>query len=117
MKTIRFAASLAFVCTALSPALADYAPLNCAKAKSVTERMICGNYELGQAEARVATLYDWATALTAMGQRAEIQDAQRAFLKTRDACKANLRCLRSAYEARIGELETVLARIKEKGPF
>lgn len=103
--------------TVLSPALAEYAPLNCAKARTVTERVICGNYELGQSEARVATLYDLTTALVAMGQRGDIQDKQRAFLKTREACKANIRCLRNAYDARIKELDAIMTRIKEKGPF
>ncbi|HVG50188.1 MAG TPA: hypothetical protein VM867_00985 [Xanthobacteraceae bacterium] len=100
-----------------TPAIADYAPLNCAKAGTVTERVICTNYELGQAEARVATLYDWSTAFVAMGQRGDIADAQREFLKTRGACKANIRCLRNAYDARIKELDAVMTRIKEKGPF
>jgi uncharacterized protein len=109
--------ALAISAAACSPAFADYAPLNCAKARSVPERVVCTNYELGQAEARVATLYDWTTALVAMGQRGDIQDAQRAFLKTRDACKANIRCLRSAYDARIKELDAVMASIRSKGPF
>ena len=105
------------VLATFSPVFADYAPLNCAKAITVTERVICANYELGQAEARVATLYDLTTSLVAMGQRGDIQDRQRAFLKTREACKANIRCLRSAYDSRIKELDAIMARIKEKGPF
>ena len=34
---------------------ADYAPMNCAKAKSPAEKTVCGNYALGQSEARMAT--------------------------------------------------------------
>ena len=61
-----------------SPAkAADYAPLDCTKARSVTEKTICGNYALGQAEARMATLYEWTTQLVAMGSRGNIQDDQR----------------------------------------
>jgi uncharacterized protein len=66
---------------------ADYAPLDCTKARSATERTICGNYALGQAEARMATLYEWTTQFVAMGQRGAMQDDQRAFIKEREQCK------------------------------
>ena len=65
----------------------------------------------------MATLYEWTTSLVAMGQRGDIQDAQRAFIAKRAACRANIRCLNDAYDARIDQLETVMSRIKEKGPF
>jgi uncharacterized protein len=96
---------------------ADYAPLNCTAAKSPTERTICGNYALGQLEARMATLYEWAPSFVAMGQRGDIQDQQRAFLKTREACGANVGCIRNAYDARIAQLQAVMAGIRSKGPF
>ena len=59
----------------LAPDLAsagDYAPMDCAKAKSAAELTICKNYALGQAEARMATLYGIATSLVAM-QRGDMQ--------------------------------------------
>jgi uncharacterized protein len=96
---------------------ADYAPLNCAKAASGTERTICSDYGLGQQEARVATLFAITTSLVAMGQRGDIQDQQRAFLKERDACRSDVPCLRQAYETRDKQLEGVLAQIKQRGPF
>lgn len=100
------------------PAYADdYAALECRLARSPSERAICSNYGLGQREARLATLYEWTTSLVAMGQRGEIQDAQRAFIAQRAACRANVTCIQKAYDARIEQLETVMSRIKEKGPF
>lgn len=96
---------------------ADYAPLNCAAAKSATERTICGHYGLGQMEARMATLYEWATAFVAMGQRGDIQDQQRAFIQKREACGANAACIRGAYDARIAQLQVVMANVRSKGPF
>lgn len=96
---------------------ADYAPLNCAAAKSATERTICGNYGLGQLEARMATLYEWATAFVAMGQRGDLQDQQRAFIGKREACGANAGCIRNAYDARIAQLQAVMANVRSKGPF
>jgi uncharacterized protein len=96
---------------------ADYAPLNCAAAASATERAICGNYGLGQLEARMATLYQWSTSFVGMGQRGDMQDAQRAFIQQRAACGADVACLRRTYEARIVQLQSVMERVRERGPF
>lgn len=41
--------------------------------------------------------------LVDLSQRDDMQDAQRAFLKQRDACGTNVSCLRDAYETRIGQ--------------
>jgi uncharacterized protein len=65
----------------------------------------------------MATLYQWGTAFVAMGQRGDMQDAQRDFLKQREACGADIACLRRLYEARIGQLQTVMERVRESGPF
>lgn len=96
---------------------ADYAPLDCAKARSPVEKTICGNYALGQAEARMATLYEWTTQLVAMGQRGAIQDGQRAFVRNREGCGPDLACLLGNYDRRIDQLQMVMASIKSKGPF
>jgi uncharacterized protein len=98
-------------------AAAEYAPLDCSKANSNTERAICSDYGPGQNEARVATLFELTTSLVAMGQRAQIQDDQRASLKDRDACGSNVACIRNIYAARSKQLEAVMTRIKERGPF
>lgn len=50
------------------------------------------------------------------GPARRLQDAQRAFLKERDACGANVACLRRVYEKRINELKAVMTRVMEKGP-
>jgi uncharacterized protein len=101
-----------------SPAsAADYAPLDCSKARSPVEKTICGNYALGQAEARMATLYEWTTQLVAMGQRGNIQDDQRAFVRAREGCGPDLACLLGTYDRRIDQLQLVMGGIKSKGPF
>jgi uncharacterized protein len=122
MKTLRVLAAL--VCLALpfvfagTPArAADYAPLNCSAAAKPSEQTICDNYGLGQLEARMATLYQWATSFVGMGERGNLQDAQRIFLHERDACGPEVRCLREVYEARIERLQGVMKRVQEKGPF
>src|SRR5690349_17451883 len=82
--------------TSAAPA-ADYAPLDCTKARSPVERTICGNYALGQAEARMATLFEWTTQLVAMGQRDAIRDDQRTFVRNRETCGPDLACLLGTY--------------------
>lgn len=67
----------------------EYAPLDCHLARSAADRTICDSYALGQSEARMATLYSVATSLVAMGQRGDIQDAQTAWLRAREACGTN----------------------------
>lgn len=94
-----------------------YAPLDCSKASSPAERTICRNYDLGQQEARTATLFAIATSLVAMGQRGDIQDAQRAWLKKRDVCGNDVSCLKKAYDARIRDLNGVIEGIASHGPF
>ena len=51
---------------------ADYAPIDCGRASLPAERAICRSYSLGQAEARMATLFGVVTSLVAMGQRGDI---------------------------------------------
>jgi len=96
---------------------ADYAPVDCSKASSPAERTICRNYDLGQQEARTATLFAVATSLVAMGQRGDIQDAQLAWLKKRDACGNDVSCLTKAYDARMRDLNGVIEAIASRGPF
>ncbi len=96
---------------------AEYAPLNCAKAGTPAEQTICGSYALGQSEARVATLFSVATSLVAMGQRGDIQDAQRQWLASRDACGSNMGCLIGVYDRRIRALDNVISTIASRGPY
>lgn len=110
-------AGFALFILATPAAAADYAPMDCAQAATASEKTICSHYGLGQLEARMATLYQWSTSFVGMGQRGDMQEAQRAFLKERGACGAELRCLREIYEARIRQLEAVMERVRERGPF
>jgi uncharacterized protein len=96
---------------------ASYAPVDCAKARAAAEIAICRTYSLGQAEARLATLFGIATSLVAMGQRGDISDAQRRWLKVRDGCGGDVSCLTSAYQGRIDELSGLIDGIAARGPF
>ena len=109
--------AVAFLAVSVPARAADYAPINCGKASLPAERAICRNYPLGQAEARMATLFGVVTSLVAMGQRSDIGDAQRKWLKKRNACGDNTTCLARAYQSRIGSLSASFDAIASRGPF
>jgi uncharacterized protein len=96
---------------------ASYAPLNCTKASAPAEKTICANYALGQDEARLATLYGILTSLVAMGQRGDIVDAQQKWIVVRSACRSDVKCLASAYQARIGNLAKQFDALAKRAPF
>jgi uncharacterized protein len=104
----------------LAPSLAsagEYAPVDCGKAKSAAEQTICKSYALGQSEARMATLYAVATSLVAMGQRGDMLGAQRDWLQERENCGDRVACLTESYDARIRDLNGIIASIASRGPY
>jgi uncharacterized protein len=111
------AVALSLLAASVPACAADYAPIDCGKASSSTERTICGSYSLGQAEARMATLFGVVTSLVAMGQRGDIGDEQRKWLKERNACGNDTACIARAYQSRITALSAVLDAIASRGPF
>ena len=109
--------ALSLLAASVPARAADYAPIDCSKASSQTERTICRSYPLGQAEARMATMFGVVTSLVAMGQRADIGDAQRTWLKERNACGDDGACIARAYQSRIAALSATLDVIASHGPF
>lgn len=96
---------------------AQAASFDCATATSAAEKAICDNRALNDQDVKMATLYEVLSHLVAMGQRGELQDAQRAWLKGRAQCKGNVACLRTAYESRIHTLQQALQDIYQNGPY
>ncbi len=118
MRAFAFLSALFFASVGLSPArAADYSPIDCTKASTPTELAICRTYSLGQSEARMATLFGITTSLVAMGQRGDIGDAQRLWLKRRNQCGADIACISAAYKDRIQALSAVIDAIASHGPF
>jgi uncharacterized protein len=105
------------LCNPGSAIAADYAPIDCTKAATPADVTICKTYALGQAEARMATLFSIATSLVAMGQRGEIMDDQQPWLKQREACAADVACLTTAYADRIQQLNKIITDIAAHGPY
>lgn len=110
-------AAFAAVLALMLSAPASAASFDCATAKAADEAAVCGNCDLAQLDVKMATLYGVLGHLVPMGQRADIQDAQRGFLAQRARCGGDAACLGTAYRARIGELEQGLARVYARGPF
>lgn len=102
---------------ALAGTAAHAASFNCARAKTSDEKTICASRTLGEADVRMATLFDVDTHLVAMGSRGDIQDAQSAWLKSRHACGKSYSCLKASYDKRIGELQAIFNDIASRGPF
>jgi uncharacterized protein len=95
----------------------SYRPLECSKAVSPSELTICRTYSFGQAEAHMATLFGIVTSLVPMGQRADIEESQRQWLHTRDACGKDTVCLSKSYQYRIDNLSAIVDSIAVRGPF
>ena len=117
MRCLFAAAMAAFLLSPGAARAGDYAPLDCGRAKSPAEKTICGSYALGQDEARMATLYAIARSLVAMGQRGDMQGAQRDWLQTRENCGDQVGCLKAAYAMRIKDLNATIAAIASRGPY
>ena len=109
--------AVAAFASATAASAGDYAPLDCRKANAPALFAICSNYSLGQAEARMATLFGIATSLVAMGQRGELHDTQRDWLAERDRCGDDTDCLHDVYARRIRRLDAVIADIASRGPY
>lgn len=121
---VRGASRLAPCCAVLLAGLlllpmgaAHAASFDCATAVTPGEKTICDNRGLNDQDVKMATLYEVLTQLVAMGQRGELQDAQRSWLKGRAQCKGDIACLRTAYESRIHTLQQALQGIYSRGPY
>lgn len=109
MKTIALLSMLgafAGLFAAPSAVASDGMPsFNCAKASTATETAICGR-RMGAAMAdRMLADLVKEVASEPGADTAGIKAAQKAFLKTRDACGADAACITDAYLARIAELQ------------
>jgi uncharacterized protein len=109
--------ALSLLAASVPARAADYAPIDCSKASLPAERAICRSYPLGQAEARMATMFGIVTSMVAMGQRGDIGDGQRKWLGERNACGDDSACIARAYQSRIAVLSATLDAIASRGPF
>jgi uncharacterized protein len=81
---------------------------DCKTDRGKAEQAICGNDELRQMDLAMANLYFTIQADNTRRKYRKLKKDQVEWLKERNDCGANVRCLRRAYRERIGELTEAL---------
>ncbi len=88
------------------PLPATAASFDCDKPElAADETAICANRDLNDMDVKMVTTFELITGLMPMGNRGVVQDEQVAWLSKRQACKADLTCLRAAYTDRLAQLK------------
>jgi len=82
--------------------LANAASFDCAKASTAVEGSVCGNPSLSALDEQLAATYKQARSVSSNPDA--ILTEQRSWIKTRNACGANISCLTAAYQQRIAAL-------------
>lgn len=103
---------------ALAAVPAKAGGIDCAKARTATERSVCGDPELRKLDASVAADFADALAATQGATRQALLGQQRRWLSQRDhGCKGDdAACLRASYQARFDALEALTARVSPGNP-
>ncbi|HZG30358.1 MAG TPA: lysozyme inhibitor LprI family protein [Ensifer sp.] len=105
----------AFAC--LAGYVAHAASFDCdGKTLAPDETAICANRDLNDLDVRMATEFKWLSGMYAMGARGDLQDQQTAWIKTRQACEADVACIRKAYEDRLRVFEEDYNRFERPAP-
>lgn len=90
----------------------------CDKAKTPTEKAICQTRSLNDADVKMVTTYNIVIHALPMGGRDAEKGAQYQWLKQRDACGAQVKCIAQRYAERQKHLDDIVQnRILTQGPF
>jgi uncharacterized protein len=81
---------------------------DCKADRGRTEQAICGDYELRQMDLTMANLYFSIQADNTGRRYRRLKRDQGTWLRERNECGSNVRCLRREYRDRIRELEAAL---------
>ncbi|CDL86159.1 lysozyme inhibitor LprI family protein [Xenorhabdus cabanillasii] len=106
---MRYILLLLYILSSLSFA----ASFDCAKARASDEKAICTSPKLNDLDVEMSVKYHFLRGLFAMGISGEMYDDQKAWLKQRQQCKANISCLRESYRQRINQLDTLYNSIEK----
>lgn len=97
----------------LAPQPGQAASFDCNKTDlKADEKAICDNRALNDLDVKMVTTFELISGLLPMGNRGELQDQQTTWLKTRQACNADVDCISKAYEARLKALMGVYDKIE-----
>ncbi|MPW44548.1 lysozyme inhibitor LprI family protein [Acinetobacter guerrae] len=117
MKDLKFFV-LGSLLIASSLNLTHAASFSCEKAKTATEKAICQNRSLNDADVKMVTTYNIVIHALPMGGRDAEKGAQYQWLKQRDSCRANVNCIAQRYSERQKHLDDIVQnRILTQGPF
>jgi uncharacterized protein len=95
---------LPILCTALSALTAQAASYDCTQARTPPEIAVCANPELSQIDEDLANLYRTLLNELPARQADRMQQDQRSWLKARNSCGADVRCLKARYQERLARL-------------
>jgi len=99
--------SIMAILVAVLPGAAGAASFDCGKAFTLVEKTVCSDRELSTLDDSMKQAYD--RALAVVRDPGQLRREQRQWLKSeRDACR-DVRCLKSRYEKRLGQLNSLLA--------
>lgn len=96
--------SLCLLCACLSPVAAQAASYDCTQATTPAEIAVCANPGLNRLDEELAVLYRSLLDELPARQADRVQQDQRSWLKARNSCGAEVRCLRARYQERIARL-------------
>lgn len=92
---------------------ASAASFACNKVKAADEKTICAQRDLNDKDVELNTKYVFLKGLFAMGARGDLQDSQRAWLKSRQQCGSDKACLTKRYDERLQQLDDIYGRINK----
>lgn len=96
-----------------APAPASGASFDCeTEGLAADETAICANRDLNDMDVKMVTTFNLITGLMPMGSRGVVQDAQVEWLAKRQACEADLACLRAIYTERQNALRHLYGEIE-----
>lgn len=94
------------------------ASFDCDRATAADEKTVCAHRALNDMDVSMALLYSLDKKFLPMGGRDDLIGQQKAWLKSRSACAANVACLSALYEQRIQVLRQIIdTRVVTHGPF
>jgi uncharacterized protein len=109
---IALAAALAALSAFGMPVSGRAASFDCeAQALKPDEKAICDSRALNDADVKMVTTFDLLSGLLAMGSRGTMQDEQSEWLKKRQACSADVACIKASYDERQRQLDTAFGKI------
>lgn len=93
---------------------AQAASFSCERAERPDEKTICAHLALNDMDVEMATRFDIVKSLLPMGGRSKLMDDQADWLKDRQACGADVTCLRNVYETRLKLLRGMLSEFAKQ---